>query len=92
MPKQPTIETRYPSFSAIFKAIPIEAKEEVLQTFRTNGGTFGKWGKTDQYAMVNSITHVEDRLEMKRKEDLLPIRMSLKAIRRSLEDSLDPYP
>lgn len=85
------------SFSSIFKSIPPEAKEDILQTYRTKGGSFGKWTKTDRWAMADAFTTVEDKLEYEwidarasdKKDKLFALRMSLKIIRRSLEDALN---
>lgn len=88
-----TLPTQYNSFSSIFKAIPLEIKEDILQVYKQKG-TFGKWAKADRQAMADAIIQTEDILELRysaKEGRLLELRMELREIRRRLENALNEW-
>jgi len=78
------------TYSQIFKALPAEARDNVIGAFR---GNRDRWQSGDRMAMASAITAEEDRLEYcrhSRTPQKLATRETLKTLRRALEVSCSP--
>ena len=97
--KHATSEVAFPTTREVYLALSADDETHalVMARFRNGGGDLQRWSSRDRRIMAESVTRVEDQVELRRNMGggiravdaggKLALRLSLRTIRRRLEDS-----